>query len=283
MDTKRYLHPLTREESYILDEKGTEYPFTGEYWNHFDEGIYICRKCGAPLYRSETKFASECGWPSFDQEIQGAVQRHQDADGRRTEIVCASCSGHLGHVFTGERYTEKDTRHCVNSRSMIFVRTMSAIFASGCFWGTQYHFDRAEGVIHTVTGYTGGTVENPTYKQVCTGKTGHVEAVEVLYDPERTNYEQLAKLFFETHDPTQKNGQGPDIGEQYHSVLYYHNHHELEIAKSLIARLEDSGLAVATELRPAGIFWPAEDYHQHYYDVKRSTPYCHIYTKRFSS
>ncbi len=276
-----YLQPLNSKESEIIEQKGTEPPFTGEYWNQFDEGVYICRKCGKPLYRSESKFSSQCGWPSFDDRIPGTVTESPDADGRRTEITCTACGGHFGHIFTGEKYTSKNTRHCVNSLSIHYVRTQRAIFASGCFWGTQYHFDRSDGVILTTAGYTGGETESPSYAQINTGSTGHVEAVEVLYDPERTSFEELAKLYFETHDPSQKNGQGPDIGSQYLSILFYNNKHEKETAEKLISILENKGVNVATKLVSSGIFWPAELYHQHYYDVKGSTPYCHIYTKRF--
>ena len=111
---------LNDEEKYVIENKGTEYPFTGKYNDFYEEGIFTCKKCNAPLYKSEDKFKSGCGWPSFDDEIQGAVKRVPDRDGRRVEIVCASCGGHLGHVFEGERLTSKDTRHCVNSISLNF-------------------------------------------------------------------------------------------------------------------------------------------------------------------
>jgi len=272
---------LTRQEAHIIIDKGTEAPFAGEYWNHFEEGVYQCRQCEAPLYRSEAKFSSHCGWPSFDDELPGAVLRQMDADGRRTEIICTSCEGHLGHVFSGEQYTEKNTRHCVNSLSIRFVSAHRAVFASGCFWGTQYHFDRAPGVLYTQAGYIGGSKEQPGYREVCTGSTGHVEAVEVLFDPKTTSFETMAQLYFETHDPTQADGQGPDIGSQYRSKIFYADEEQQQTARKLIGQLESQGLNIATVLEPMQAFWPAEEYHQHYYDVKGSTPYCHVYTKRF--
>ncbi len=278
---------LTPDEERVIIHKGTEIPFTGEYVNNYDSGTYVCKRCDTPLYRSEDKFDGHCGWPSFDDEIQGAVKRVQDADGRRTEILCNTCDAHLGHVFLGEGFTSKQTRHCVNSISMKFIPAnqkqdnVKAYFASGCFWGTEYFFMKAPGVVKTNVGFMGGHVDNPTYKQVCEKNTGHLETTEVIYDPSVTNYEEMVKLFFETHDFTQTNGQGPDIGPQYLSCIFYSNAIEKTIAEKYIDELTKRGYRVATMLKPASIFWKAEDYHQQYYENKGDTPYCHKYTKIF--
>lgn len=281
---KMKYNPLTAEEEYVILQKGTERPFTGKYYNNKAAGYYTCKRCDALLYHSKDKFDSECGWPSFDDEIDGAVRQERDADGMRTEILCNNCGGHLGHVFVGEGFTKKNTRHCVNSISMNFVpeeKTRRAIFASGCFWGTEYHFQKAKGVLSTTVGYTGGHVEKPTYKQVCSGSTGHAEAVEVVYDPDKISFEELAKLFFETHNPTHVNRQGPDVGEQYRSEVFYLDEQQKQTAEKLIDILKSKGLKVATKVTPASKFWDGEDYHQDYYMKKNGTPYCHIYTKRF--
>jgi len=118
--TKQY-NPLTPEEQRIIEHRGTEPPFSGEYTDRFESGVYLCKRCDAVLYQSESKFSSHCGWPSFDDEVAGAVRREVDADGRRIEILCANCDAHLGHVFEGERFTAKNTRHCVNSLSLRFI------------------------------------------------------------------------------------------------------------------------------------------------------------------
>ncbi len=302
---------LTPQEERVIVRKGTEAPFTGKYYQHFEKGVYTCLRCGAELFESSSKFRSDCGWPSFDEQIPGAVKWQRDRDGRRTEIICATCGAHLGHVFVGEQLTAKNTRYCVNSISMDFTpaeqRTQKAalqattlqasnprsaipapqsqgraLFASGCFWGTEYYMQRAPGVISTTVGFTGGRTEHPTYKQVCTGRTGHAETVEVIYDPSKTSYEKLAKLFFETHDFTQLNRQGPDIGTQYRSAIFYLNDEQKQIAERLVQQLREKGYGVKTEITKAGTFWIAEDYHQDYYNTTGKTPYCHVYRKIFS-
>ena len=271
---------LTPEEQRIIVDKGTERAFTGKYDDHFRGGVYTCRRCGAMLYRSDDKFRSHCGWPAFDDEVPGAVTRSPDADGVRTEVTCANCGGHLGHVFLGEGLTGKDTRHCVNSISLDFVPAKKvkygrAIFAGGCFWGVEYWLQKHPGVLKATSGYTGGTTNSPTYESIHGGDTGHAEAVEVIFDPARTSFEKLAKLFFETHDPTQRNRQGPDIGREYRSAIFYLDDEQKAVAEKLVAELGEKGFDVATELAPAGEFWPAEDYHQDWYLKKGTPPSCH--------
>ncbi len=277
---------LTPEQERIIVHKGTEPPFSGKFYKHFQNGTYTCRRCGAPLFESSSKFKSDCGWPSFDGQIGSSVKKQPDADGLRTEIICANCDAHLGHIFLGERFTPKNTRYCVNSVSMDFIpaqnkKTSTAIFASGCFWGTEYHFKQAPGVISTTVGYTGGKLDNPTYKQVCTDRTGHAEAVEVVFDPAKTDFEKLAKLFFETHDFTQINRQGPDVGTQYRSVIFYVTEQQKQVAENLMQQLKKMGYDVKTQIVPAAKFWPAEEYHQDYYKKTGKTPYCHTYRKIF--
>jgi peptide methionine sulfoxide reductase msrA/msrB len=308
--------PLTPEESRVIEHKGTERPFSGRYWNHHAAGTYDCRRCGAPLFASDAKFDSGTGWPSFDQALPGAVREVRDADGTRTEIVCAACGGHLGHVFRGEGFTARGTRHCVNSLSLDFRpdadgtatagpavaagATASAgtcapggeapapasgpayaYFAGGCFWGVEYWFEKMDGVLSAVSGYMGGRVDRPTYRQVCSGTTGHIETVRVAYDPARVTYEALARRFFEIHDPTQVDRQGPDVGEQYRSVVFHVDEAQRQVAQRLMQALVARGFEVATRLEPAATFWEAEDYHQDYYEHKGSEPYCHMPVRRF--
>lgn len=160
-------------------------------------------------------------------------------------------------------------------------QTEVAYLASGCFWGTQYHLNKLPGVVLTLVGYMGGTLEHPSYEQVKTGDTKHVETVKVVFDPQRTSYEEILRLYFETHDFTQVGGQGPDIGSQYRSVVFYVDERQKATAEKYIGILTEKGYKVATAVEPATTFWIGEDYHQHYYDRKGEKPYCHIYRKIF--
>ncbi len=280
---------LTPQEKAIIRDKGTEPPHSGDYETFSEAGTYLCKQCKTPLFASDNKFDAGCGWPSFDKALPGAVKRLPDADGRRTEIVCAACDGHLGHVFEGEGFTPANTRHCVNSVSLEFTslslatlqRLETAIFAGGCFWGVEHLMQKEPGVLSVTSGYIGGHTPYPTYEAVKAHLTGHVEAVSILFDPDKTSYERLAKLFFEIHDPEQADGQGPDIGPQYRSGIFYTTPQQREVAERLINLLKEKGYKVVTSVTPASTFWEAEAYHQDYYERKGSEPYCHVRTRRF--
>ncbi|WP_218813625.1 bifunctional methionine sulfoxide reductase B/A protein [Rickettsiella endosymbiont of Dermanyssus gallinae] len=289
---------LTPEEKKVILSKATERPFTGKYDHFNEEGTYSCKQCGELLYRAADKFDSGSGWPSFDDEIPGAIKRVEEADGR-TEIICAHCGAHLGHIFLGENFTVKNARHCVNSISLEFIpknelkksveqdlegkenKRETAIFAGGCFWEVEYQMKQLPGIISVQSGYIGGTTSNPSYEEVCNHQTGHAEALQIIFDPSKVSYETLAKRFFEIHDLQQLNRQGPDIGDQYRSAIFYTTQEQKEIALKLINLLQEKGYKVATRLTPAPIFWPAEDRHQNYYEKSGRKPYCHTYKKIF--
>ncbi len=238
-------HGLTKGEQVII-EGGTEPPGSGKSYK--EAGIYLCRRCDLPLFLSSDKFESGCGWPSFDDALASAVLRLPDGD--RTEIRCARCEAHLGHVFENEHFTQKETRHCVNSLSMRFVSAYKeglerAILAAGCFWGVQRDF----APFKTTVGYIGGEVANPTYEEVCSGTTGHTEAIEVLFDPAEVSYQQLLERFYSIHTPTAQKC-------QYKSAIFYLTQEQKEIAEKM--RQGES------EVLPASFFYPAESYHQNY-------------------
>ncbi|MDF2866647.1 MAG: msrA3 [Gammaproteobacteria bacterium] len=273
---------LTPEVLRILQAKATESPFSGKYYDSLASGTYLCRGCGLALFRGNNQFHSGCGWPSFDQEIPGAVLRKPDKDGRRIEILCRGCNGHLGHVFTGEGFTSANTRHCVNSLAIEFVNDKAVlnseeiILAAGCFWGVEHLFKPVKGILLTEVGYSGGLLSYPSYEAVCSKNTGHLEAVRIVFDPKQITLSDLLGYFFEIHNFTQINGQGPDIGPQYLSAIFYFTEPQQHTAKQKIEQLITQGYKVATRLYPAMTFWPAEDYHQAYYQKNGQTPYCHI-------
>jgi len=273
-----WLATLRPERHAILRKGQTERPFTGELLSETREGWYTCHACGLPLFRSDAKFQSGCGWPSFHTPaaFENIRMRPDNSMGmHRTEIVCARCGGHLGHVFE-DGPAPTGLRYCVNSRSMDFspglaplpTATDTAVFAAGCFWGVEKLFHETSGVVATAVGYTGGSVPSPSYKQVCSGRTGHAEAVEVVFDPARISYERLVELFFRSHDPTTPNRQGPDHGSQYRSAIFFADRAQEETAKKVRDRLVASGAwqaPVVTEFAPTSTFWKAEDYHQKWF------------------
>ncbi len=272
---------LTPEQYRVLREGGTERAFTGAYNDLYDKGLYRCGACGAPLFKSETKYDHGTGWPSFTEAIEGAIEYlPDDSYGmNRIEIRCAKCGSHLGHVFDdGPQPTGK--HYCVNSLSMKFEpdkeeRTMktpaleTAYFAAGCFWGVEYKFSQHRGVKSTDAGYMGGKTNDPTYKEVCTDTTGHAEAVKVVFDNSQVDYETLVRFFFTIHDPTQVNRQGPDFGTQYRSAIFFADEEQKKAAEKIKKEFSPKySEKIATEIVPAGTFYMAEDYHQDYLKKK---------------
>lgn len=279
--------PLTAEEKRILIDKGTEMPFTGEYYKTTESWTYYCRQCWAALYRSEDKFASECWWPSFDDAIPWAVKRTDDEDGMRTEITCMNCWWHLWHVFIGERMTDKNTRHCVNSLSMKFVTDAhveqqqyeQATLWWWCFWCIEAWLQRLQWVVQIQSWYSGGKRQYPTYEHICTWCTWHIEVVQVTFDPTIISYELLLKVFFTLHDPTSVDKQWGDEGEQYKSVIFYHSEQQKHSAEKVIQTLTEQLIydkCIVTEVRPLEKFWIAEWYHQDYYNQHENKPYCQL-------
>ncbi|MEW6197258.1 MAG: bifunctional methionine sulfoxide reductase B/A protein [Planctomycetota bacterium] len=281
-------------EAYRITQKsGTEPAFCGNLLDNKKEGVYCCVVCGLPLFSSEHKFNSGTGWPSFWREFdpQHVTRKTDRSLGMvRTEINCARCGAHLGHVFDdGPRPTGE--RHCLNGAALKFyakdeqrppesrpVPTEVAYFAGGCFWGLEHCFQQGPGVLEAVSGYMQGSVENPTYEQVCTDRTGHAETVRVTYDPRRITYRRLLEAFFDMHDPTQLNRQGPDVGAQYRSGIWYTSAEQETAAKAYIqeltARKRYGRRAIVTQVEPAKQFWPAEEYHQDY--VAKTGRACHV-------
>ncbi len=278
---------LTPFAKQIICDHATEHPHSGAYTKALTQGTYLCRRCGLAMFRAHSQFNASCGWPSFDDEMSDAVKQSPDPDGMRVEIQCNRCDAHLGHVFTGEQYTAKNQRYCVNAASLDYVEddhvldTEEAILAGGCFWGVDHYLREAPGVLMVEAGYTGGERQAPSYEDVCQGGTGHVEAVRVVFDKAKTNFYSVVKRFFEIHDPTQHNRQGPDIGSQYQSVAFYYNQAQHDEITRLIQQLDANGYSVATLVREVSTFWPAEAYHQNYYAKHQQVPYCHRPVNRF--
>jgi len=265
-----YFSDLSDKEKYIIKDKGTEAPFTGEYNNHFEAGVFICRACKSPLYESNTKFNSGCGWPSFDDEIEGSILRNEDSGGGsiRTEICCKKCDGHLGHVFHGEQITQKDTRHCVNSLSIKFIpydNLQKIYFGAGCFWSVEKFFREIKGVYLSQAGYMGGETNNPTYQDVCNGDTNHAEVIEIYFDEKIVSFEDILSVFWDNHNPTTPNQQGVDIGTQYRSVIFYTSDFQKKNAMNSVSLQQVKWKnKIVTQIIQSSEFYRAEEYHQNY-------------------
>ena len=271
----------------VTKEGKTEKAFDNEYWDEKHPGIYVDANTGEPLFSSLDKYDSGSGWPSFTKPIDKAkIEEVEDTSlgMKRTEVRTEA--SHLGHVFDDGPKDKGGQRFCINSAALKFVPYENleaegygkykklfpyeeAVLAGGCFWGVEHLLEEQEGVVAAVSGYSGGDVENPTYKQVSSGKTGHAEAVYVVFDPKVMSYKELLDIFWRLHDPTQENRQGPDVGTQYRSAIFYMNPEQKKIAEQSKKEFDAKKVfdkPAVTEIVKFKKFWPAEDYHQNYVD-----------------
>ena len=293
----------------IRDRNGTERPFTGEYWDNHEPGIYVDVVSGEPLFASVDKFESGSGWPSFTRPIDSAnVIEKRDFSHLmiRTEVRSSAGDSHLGHVFKDGPRDRGGLRYCINSAALRFIHLddleaegygqyrglfsasekateegasvsdyKRAVLAGGCFWGMQDLIRKQPGVVSTRVGYTGGQNDHPTYRN----HPGHAEAIEITYDPAQTDYRTLLEFFFQIHDPTTKNRQGNDVGTSYRSEIFYVDDDQRQVALDTIADVDASGLwpgKVVTEVSPAPDFWEAEPEHQDYLERYPNGYTCHF-------
>lgn len=272
---------LPNERFQITRLKHTERPHSSDMCTRFEPGLYACACCGTLLFDAEEKFESGTGWPSFTQPMsEDVVAYHKDRGFGmyRIEAVCNVCDAHLGHVFQ-DGPPPSGLRYCMNALALEKTESghRKATFGGGCFWCTEALFRRLEGVEKVVSGYSGGKTEFPTYREVCTGQTGHAEVIEITYNPEIISFKELMMIHLTTHNPTTLNRQGADRGTQYRSVIFYRNDEERQEALQAIEEVQTTlDDMIVTEVKPFTVFYKAEENHQDYYNENSHASYCQI-------
>lgn len=270
---------LTPDQFMVTRQKGTERAHSSNMCSLFEPGKYFCVCCGTLLFDANEKFESGTGWPSFTQPVtDNAIAYIKDISHGmvRVETVCNTCDAHLGHVFP-DGPKPSGLRYCMNAVALKKEddSEQRATFGGGCFWCTEAVFALLKGVTKVESGYSGGKIDNPTYREVCSGMTGHAEVIEVTYNPNEISYAELLLIHLSTHNPTTLNRQGADVGTQYRSVIYYRNAAEKQVAEQVIAEMQQFYKdAIVTEVSPLEYFYKAEDYHQDYYINNAQEGYC---------